>query len=91
MSRTIKQENWDTLANTVLEVLCVPGNQDLAHRIANSIRTGKPPADYLQLAVAQTLRCIRRSFGGCQIRRAQSLLDTLQNYGLIDAALNVAA
>lgn len=91
MTRTIKQENWDTLADTVEEVLGVPGNQDLASRIANSIRTGKPKPDLLEVALAQTLRCIQRPYGHYQLRRAQSLLTTLQNYGLVNASLQVTA
>ena len=91
MDRIIKQENWDTLASTVEEVLGVPGNQDLACRIANSIRTGNPKADLLEVALTQTLRCIRLSYGGWQIRRAQSLLETLQNYGLVTADLKIRA
>ena len=89
MARNIKPENWQVLAGTVIEVLCVPGNGDMAHRIANTIRDGHPKTDYLEVAVAQLLRCIRRSYSGWEVARAQSLLETFQNYGLITADLKV--
>lgn len=81
-TRIIKQENWNVLAGTISEVLCVPGNQDFAYRAAAAFRRGTP-GDYLQPVVAQCKRCIARSYNGSERNLAASLLETLVSYGLI--------
>jgi len=84
-TKNIKPENWSVLAGSIQEVLCVPGNQDLACRMADAFRRGKP-GDYLHVAVAQLRSCVRRTYNGTERARAQSVLETLQNYGLLMGA-----
>lgn len=83
-TRTIKPENWTVLAGTVAEVLGVPGNQDFAYRASMAFEKGAP-GDYLAPVVAQCKRCIARTYNAAERARASSLLETLANYGLIDA------
>lgn len=82
MRTDIKLENWAVLAGSITELLDIPGNRDFAHRAAQAFRAGKP-GDYVQPVVAQCRRCVARSWSATERARAQSLLETLGNYGLI--------
>lgn len=82
--REIKPENWEVLAQSLAEVICIPGKTpDIHWRIVNGIRSGKCPADYVQLAVTLLDRCIARTFNGTERARAQAVRESFINYDLI--------
>ncbi len=83
MSRIIKSENWAVLAGSIAEVLCVPGNEEFASRAAAAFRQGVP-GEYLAIVVEQINRIVRLTYNGRQRVMAQSLMETLGNYGLVE-------
>lgn len=82
-ARVIKPENWEVLAQSLAEVICIPGAPDIHHRIVNGIRSGKCPKDYRDLAVTLLNRCAARSFNGAERARALSVLESFSSYGLV--------
>ena len=79
----IKPENWSVLADTINEVIDIPGNRDLTCRVVQTFRDGRPPSDYIQLVLAVIAKIQRATYNGNERAKANSLLETLRNYKLI--------
>jgi hypothetical protein len=82
-SINIKPENWSVLADTINDVIVIPGSRDLTCRIVQTFRDGRPPSDYIQLVVAVIAKIQRATYNGSEREKASSLLETLHNYKLI--------
>lgn len=79
----IKPENWSVLADTINDLIVIPGNRDLTCRIVQTFRDGRPPSDYIQLVLAVIAKIQRVTYNGDERAKANSLLETLHNYKLI--------
>lgn len=78
-ARTIKPENWQTLADTLTDKLgyWMSGGQ------LSEFRAGKPSAETVARAVRVLRIIIRETYNGQERSACKSIAETLMNYGIV--------
>lgn len=79
ITRTIKPENWLTLATTVYTVF----GESVAPEHVTAIRDGKPTEQAVAAIKARAERVRSQTYNGAVFHQCNSILETLKNYGLI--------
>lgn len=82
-ARTIKPENWRTLAQTLRNVIGARPNTEMGQSI-DRIHFGMPYAEDVPAIVKRLQEIAGWTYNGNERANALSVLETLGNYGLIE-------